>query len=131
MNYKKHTLANGSTIVTMSPHGFKFNDGTESSPQDRELCDLFTLRKDFVVAREIKGMKLTKTIFKLSNEQLDLLRSISTSCDLVVVPFQLLEAISRSTNEFKNIVAFNSTPETARSAPQDKIVDVNNWSVID
>lgn len=136
MQYNTHTLANGATIVTFSPHGFKFNDGTESSPQQKEFCNFFTLKKEFKVVGEIKGMKLTSTDFVLSTEQLDLLESVSTTADLLLVPFQMLEAYRKNCERYpdhkkiKNIVSFNSTPETARSSPQDKIVDINNWSVI-
>ena len=133
MQYNTHTLANGATIVTFSPHGFKFNDGTEAQPQNKEFCNFFTLKKEFKVVGEIKGMKLTSTEFVLSNEQLDLIETVSTNADLLLVPFQLLEAYRKNCPNHKkinNIVSFNSTPETARSAPQDKIVDVNNWSVI-
>lgn len=139
MNFLTHTLANGATVVTFSPHAFKFSDGTEAQPQTKEFCDFFTLKKNFKVIRENKGMKFTKTSFDLSEEQYEKLQSLS-NYDMLLMPFQLLQAV----HEFKsyramptphmsiihNAVAFNATPETARSAPQDKVVDINNWSVI-
>lgn len=132
MKYNTHTLSNGSTVVTFSNHQFKFSDGTIAPPQNKEFCDFFTIQKNFVVDREINGMKLTKTVFTLTKNQLDLLSEVSKSCDIVLVPFQLLETINKYSrkDDFTNIVSFNSTPETARSAPQDKVVDISNWSVI-
>jgi hypothetical protein len=132
MNYNKHTLANGSTIVTFSNHQFKFSDGTVAQPQNKEFCDFFTIQKNFVVDREIKGMKLTKLVSTLTKNQLDLLAEVSKSCDIVLVPFQLLETINKYNrkDEFMNIVSFNSTPDTARSSPQDKVVDISNWSIL-
>lgn len=128
-----HTLANGSTVVTLSPHGFKFSDGTEAAPQTKEFCDQFTLTKEFKVVRTINGMALTRTRFVLSKEQKDALRKVAGEVSLVLVPFQFLQALNDSlegSETFENVVAFNATRETARSAPDQKVVDVNNWSVL-
>lgn len=128
-----HTLKNGSTVVSLSPHGFKFSDGTESGPQDRSFVDQFTLAKEFSVLREVGGMKLTRTRFVVSKEQKNLLKQVAEGATLVLVPFQFLQALQDSleTGEsFPNVVAFNATKETARSAPDQKVVDVDNWSVL-
>lgn len=128
-----HTLANGSTIVTLSPHGFKFSDGTEAAPQNKDFCDQFTLTKEFKVVRTVNGMALTRTRFVLSQEQKDALRKVADGVSLVLVPFQFLQALNDSlegSERFENVVAFNATRETARSAPDQKVVDVNNWSVL-
>ena len=123
-----HKLANGATLVHLSPHSFKFSDGTEIGGQDKEVVDLFTLKKKFEILREIKGMKVTKTTFVLDQAQQDEITKISSSADLVLVSFQMLQALHDSGLKLPNIVAFNSTPETARSAPDQKVVDINNWS---
>jgi hypothetical protein len=136
MDYKIHTLANGATVVTTSPHPFKFSDGTVSEAQSKELCDFFTLKKTFGVVREIKGMKITETRFIVSNEQYDFLFELSKKVDIILVPFPFLQSLKEELlsderdciHFLPNVVAFNSTPETSRSAPQDKIVDINNWS---
>jgi len=125
-----HTLANGATLLHLSLHGFKFSDGTECGGQIKELVDKFTLKKKFEVLREIKGMKVTKTSFVLDRQQEGELITLSSKVDIVLVSFQLLQAVYDTGLRIPNVVAFNSTPETARSAPDQKVVDVNNWSGI-
>jgi hypothetical protein len=129
-----HILANGAKLVSLSPHGFKFSDGTESVPQRREFCDQFNLQKEFIILRNLKGMSLTKTSFVVTSEQYGLLHEIASKVDIVLVPFQFLQALHDSFGidlAIDNVVSFNSTKETSRSSPTDKIVDINNWSVID
>jgi hypothetical protein len=128
-----HKLLNGASLVSLSPHGFRFSDGTESDGQDRAFVDQFTLTKEFSVVREVGGMKLTRTRFVVCKEQKTLLAQVANEVTLVLVPFQFLQALQESleTGEsFANVVAFNATKETTRSAPDQKVVDVNNWSVI-
>ena len=130
---KVHTFANGATVASLSPHGFKFSDGTESGPQNKEIVEYFTLQKKFRIIRIIKEMKLTSSRLVVSPQQKDLLREISQIVDLVLVPFQFLQALHDSLEQgevFPNVVAFNATKETARSAPDQKVVDIDNWSVI-
>ena len=86
------------------------------------------LFRSFEVVREIKGMKVTRTSFVLEQGQLDEIAAIAATADLVLVSFQLLQALHDGGLRLPNVVAFNSTPETARSAPDQKVVDVNNWS---
>jgi hypothetical protein len=134
MQYNTHVLANGAKLVTLSPHSFKFSDGTESPPQDKDFCNKFTLKKNFSVARQIKGMNVTKTFFVVSSEQYDCLNEIAKSVDIILVPFQFLQALHDTfgpNGAFDNVVAFNATVDTARSSPNEKIVDINNWSSID
>ena len=129
-----HTLLSGATVVSLSPHGFKFSDGTESVPQRRDFCEQFNLQKKFDVVRNVKGMSLTKTSFVVSSEQYDLLEEVSRKVDIVLVPFQFLQALHDTFgigSAIDNVVSFNSTKETSRSSPTEKVVDINNWSVID
>jgi hypothetical protein len=125
---KIHTLANGAKLVHLSKHKFKFSDGTEAEGQVGELVDKFTLSKEFKVLRQIHGMNVTRTKMVLSKDQVNSLAQIADSVDILLVSFQLLQAICDSGYHIGNVVAFNSTPETARSAPDEKIVDINNWS---
>ena len=128
---KIHTLANGSKLVHLSKHKFRFSDGTEAEPQDSALVDEFTLKKDFQVVKQINGMNLTRTKMVLTLEQATKLYQIACKVDILLLPFQLLQASSDfGFYHCNNMVAFNSTPETARSSPDEKIVDINNWSVI-
>ena len=128
------TLLSGATVVSLSPHGFKFSDGTESVPQRRDFCEQFNLEKEFIILRNVKGMSLTKTSFVVTSEQYGLLHEIASKVDIVLVPFQFLQALHDSWGidlAIDNVVAFNSTKETSRSSPTENVVDINNWSVID
>jgi len=131
MNPKIHKLASGATVISLSPgHGFRFNDGTQAEGQDREICDLFKAERLFEKVAEIAGMTVNRTVFSLSNSQLDALRQLAGQADIVVAPFLVVDILHRQgvRDQFPNVVAFNATAETQRSAPADKVVDINNWS---
>jgi len=130
LTYNLHILSNGATVVTTSPHSFKFSDGTEAPPQNDEFCKYFTLQKNFQVLREVQGMKITKTSFVLSKPQIDCLNIVSYNCSIVLVPFPVLQSIKEGNHFYSNVVAFNSTPDTSRSPLDQKVVDINNWSGI-
>jgi hypothetical protein len=125
-----HTLANGATLCSISLHGFKFSDGTESESQEKELVDFFTLKRDYRKVGEIHGMPLNEVRMVLDEHQLEALRQIAKTVDIVLVPFPVLTSLREQSvrEQFPNVVAYNATTETQRSAPQDKVVDVNNWS---
>ena len=127
---KTHTLNNGAKIVSLSPHGFKFSDGSESDPQNNELVSFFTLERKFQSKGEIKGMAVNAMQMVLSNDQIKKLQEIAAQVDLIIVPFPMLTALREQgiRNEFPNAVAFNATAETQRCPPQEKVVDLNNWS---
>jgi hypothetical protein len=125
-----HTLKNGATIIHLSLHQFQFSDGTVAPPQHKEFVDQFTLSKTFRVLREIAGMKVTKTAMEMNDDQWNSLQTLSQKADLVLVSFQLLQALSDFGKPLPNVVAFNATKETSRSAPDQKIVDIDNWSAI-
>ena len=128
LTYNLHVLSNGATVVTTSPHPFKFSDGTEAPPQNEEFCKYFTLQKNFQVLREVQGMKITKTSFVLSKPQIDCLNIVSYNCSIVLVPFPVLQTLKEGNHLYSNVVAFNSTPDTSRSPVDQKVVDINNWS---
>jgi hypothetical protein len=125
-----HLLVNGASVVSLSPHGFKFSDGSESLSQDQNLVKTFTLKRELREVGQIRGMVLNEVRMVLSDEQLTLLAEIAKQVDIVLVPFPLLTALREQgvRDQFPNVVAFNATTETQRAAPQDKVVDVNNWS---
>ena len=123
-----HSLANGSTLVHLSLHPFKFSDGTECPGQSKELVDKFTLKKKFEVIHKINGMNITKTSFVLDEEQKNQMTNLANSVDIVLVSFQLLQALHDCDLKLPNVVAFNATPETTRLQPDQKVVDINNWS---
>lgn len=125
-----HTLTNGATVILTSPHGFKFSDGTVAEPQTKEVCDELTLRRELKNVGTIKGMPLNQVSMLLSIEQQEFLSTLCKSADIVIIPFPVLSALREQgiRDRFPNAVAFNATAETQRSAPNDKIVDINNWS---
>lgn len=133
MTPKIHTLANGATVLITSPgHGFKFSDGTVAEAQHKEVCDALTLERVSLQVGGIRGMPLNETKMVMSREQRDYLYNLCPLADIVIVPLPVLLALRECGGEvrhtFGNVVATNATTETQRSAPADKIVDINNWS---
>lgn len=127
---KSHTLTNGASVITTSPHPFKFSDGSIAEAQDKDLCERLTLSRTMAVHAIVKGMNLVRVSMLLNDEQLKLLSQMSEAADIVLVPFPVLTALREQgvRDNFPNVVAFNATAETQRSAPDQKIVDINNWS---
>lgn len=127
---KIHTLASGATIISTSNHEFRFSDGTIAEPQDREVVDMFTMERRPVKVQEIKGMTFNSTQMVLSEEQQAALHELRAKADIVLIPYTVLDAMYKQgiRHNFPNCGAFNATPETQRSIPSEKIVDLNNWS---
>lgn len=128
---KKHTLVSGATVVSLSPgHGFRFSDGTTAEPQDAAFAAQFNLSRQLRRVGEIKGMPLNEVKMMLTEEQQTLLSEVCKEADIVIVPFPVLAAMREQgiRDKFPNAVAFNATTETMRSPPNEKVVDINNWS---
>lgn len=126
-----HRLGNGATVIPLSPgHGFKFSDGTACGPQNKEVCDFFTLQRESLYVRSIKGMSVNQIRMQPSDEQIRALRRLAKMADLVMAPLPLILGLREAgvRIEFPNVVAMNATPETMRSAPAEKVVDITNWS---
>jgi hypothetical protein len=129
-NFLKATLTNGATISSISSHSFKFSDGSELAGQPAELVSQFDIERKVTKVGEVVEMPLYRQGFKLTNYQLTYLKILSQEVDLLIVPVMLLDALRfmDERDNFPNLVAFNATNETQRSAPADKIVDIENWS---
>lgn len=127
---KIHTLNNGSTIIHLSDHKFTFSDGTIAEAQDIELVEYFTLQRVYKEKPSINGMKVNELCFILSDNQLDMLKELSSYADIVLLPLPMLTALRNTgrRDEFINCLAYNSTIETQRKPFAEKIVDINNWS---
>ena len=128
---KKHTLVSGATIISLSPgHGFKFSDGTTAEPQNEAFASKFNLSRQLRKVGELRGMPLNEIKLILTEEQQKLLADVCLLADIVIVPFPVLAAMREQgiRDKFPNAVAFNATQETMRSPPNEKIVDINNWS---
>jgi len=126
-----HNLLSGATVLITSPgHGFKFSDGTSCPGQDPELCGKLTLKREIRKVASIKGMDVNQVAMILSEEQIALLKDLANQADLVMIPFPVLTALREQgvRDQVQNCVAMNATLDTQRSAPSDKIVDINNWS---
>ena len=125
-----HILSDGTTLTTISGHGFRFSDGTECAGQHANVVSEFTLSREFVSMPAIAGHGCNMMSMKMSFIQIERLKEISNEVDIVVVPFPVLVSLREQgiRNEFPNVVAFNATSETQRSRPDEKIVDIENWS---
>ena len=126
-----HTLASGATLMVTSPgHGFRFTDGTVAAAQDKAICDRLTLKRELRKIGTIKGMTLNEVRLVINDEQQIFLTELCKTTDIVLVPFPVLAALREQgiRDKFPNAVAFNATADTARSAPADKVVDLDNWS---
>ena len=124
-----HTLSNGATVISTSMHGFKFSDDTECSGNP-EIAKMFTLERVTANKTTIKGMAVNETRMVINEEQKVYLGELCQSYDIVIVPFPVLVSLREMgiRDNFPNAVAFNATKETQRLPPQDKIVDIQNWS---
>ena len=126
-----HTLKSGATVLVTSPgHGFKFSDGSIAEPQEKSVCDLLTLKRVSKKRGEIKGMTLNETLLQIDHLQQEYLAGLCREADIVLLPFPILAALREQgiRDQFPNAVAFNATVETQRSAPAEKVVDIDNWS---
>jgi len=127
-----HTLKDGTRIAITSRHGFKFSDGTEYVPAlfagavEMPWTDI-RVESSSTWGELPCGAKVSRRELYLPFDSQSILESLEDSdIDIILVSFQLLEA-ARGRN-FKKVVAFNSTAETARLRPSEKIVDLNNWA---
>jgi hypothetical protein len=127
---KIHTLNNGATVISLSAHPFTFSDGTIAESQDETLVREFTLPRELESMPAIAGMKVNRTNMILSEDHLVRLDELASSVDVVILPFPVLTALREQgvRDKFPNCLAFNSTVETQRSPPNEKIVDIDNWS---
>jgi hypothetical protein len=125
-----HNLASGAKVMSLSGHSFKFSDGTVAEPQTGFYVNFFTLKRVTKKITTIRGMAVNAINMVLDEKQLNLLEHLSSKADIVLLPFPVLTALREQgvRGTYPNCVAFNATAETQRSAPADKIVDINNWS---
>lgn len=126
-----HTLANGARVIVTSPgHGFKFSDGTQCVPQNKEICDALTCKREEITTFHICGMRVNQIMMTLDEQQLHILSCLCQAADIILVPLPVLVALREASirSYYPNVVAMNATPKTQRLPPDQKIVDINNWS---
>jgi len=128
-----HTLKDGRKIAITSKHSFKFSDGTEFRlPEDFPLdfVDALTVQREFWEVSEALPNKATESFQWLTKESLRILEVLSENVDIVLVSYMIISALKVMVkrDEFPNVLAMNSTPETAREVPEKKVVDIDNWA---
>jgi hypothetical protein len=125
-----HTLVSGAKLISLSPHQFQFSDGTTSEPQEADVVGLFTLKRELTPKGQLAGMAVNETAMRLSAGQQEALAELAGMADLVILPFPVLTALREQgiRDQFPNCVAFNATQDTQRSPPNEKVVDIQNWS---
>ena len=129
-----HTLKDGRKIAITSKHSFRFSDGTEfpGVPEDfpMDFVDALTVEREFREIPEALPNKASESIQILSPNNLYILRQLANQVDIVLVSYMIISAMKEmgTRKAFKNVLAMNSTPETAREIPEKKIVDIENWA---
>lgn len=134
-----HTLANGLSVAVTSPHGYKFSDGTElvlpESIDDKYVTALTVEDIDENVF--LGKVPAVHTRKRLPESAINHLRSLmgEPTIDIILVPFVVIAALYDMEREgmltrgdWSKVVAYNATPETRRSRPDEKIVDTRRWS---
>ena len=121
-------------ITSLSPHPFKLSNGDVLPAQSKEVVDFFTLTRKttsvYVHRIAQLGMEVNTITMALTEGQGAALEKLALNADIVIIPFPMLTALREQgiRHLYQNCVAFNATQETQRSAPNDKVVDLMNWS---
>jgi hypothetical protein len=129
-------LKNGQVVIQTSPHGGKFSDGTVFEPSKEDIEEIkATWVKWLNVKREFETVDgflvpTTKSTQSLSAEGVKALEKYRDKNALILVSFMILSALKEMgvRDEFPYVVGMNATKETARSTPQDKVIDVENFA---
>jgi aspartate 1-decarboxylase len=129
-------LQNGQKVIQTSPHGAKFSDGTIFKPSVEEVEEIKTTWvKTLNVNRQFERVDgflvpTTKSTQSLSEEGVAALEHYKDKDVLILVSFMVLAALKEMgiRDKFPYVVGMNATRETARSAPQDKVIDVENFA---
>ena len=134
VEFPVHTLNDGTRVVMTSKHGFTFSDvivATAPFDVSNEYVDTLKVEREFKVVWE--NPRCTESTQRVSDSSLKVLDALQASedVDIILVPFMLIGALKDMgiRNQYPKALAFNATPETARtSVVSEKIVDVNNWA---
>jgi hypothetical protein len=129
-----HTLKDGRKVILTSNHGFKFSDGTEfpglSKDFPMDFLDALAVKREFREVSAALPNKATESRQSLPKEALEILSKLSMEADIILVSFMVISALKEMgiRNLYPKVLAFNATPETTRSSPQEKVVDITNWA---
>jgi len=124
-----HILKNNERVVITSSHGYKFSDGSIAEKgAPKEAAKLIEANRTFSQVRE----RVFESKQSLTPESLKILAELNKRGNWVLVSFFVRSALHsmglRDDPRFSNVMAFNSTVETKRSKPNEKIVDINKWA---
>lgn len=133
------TLSNGIKIIPTSFHGSKFSDGTVFSPSEEEIEQIKAEFACLTVAREfatkelpIQGISASTSWSTVTEDGLAKLRQVQKMNPeaIILVSFMIVDALCTMgiKDEFPLVLSTNATPATTRSAPQDKVWDIGNFS---
>lgn len=153
-NFATFSLNSSRSVVLTSAHGGKFSDGTEvvlTADQKAAITAAFAafsvaLSDGKVLSRLPAGegcafnrSRLAPISFRDEVAAMVLADNLQQHCaELGAVAWvslpcrQALNVLAAKLDdgrEWPNLCAMRSTPETARSAPQDKIVDLDGWTL--
>jgi len=120
---EKHTLKDKRTIAILSPHEYKFSDGTVSFGSSISFVKRLRAKIKFV-PKVNKKVKATKMVPFLNAVQVDELKDISASNDIVLASNIFITALENIgvREEFKNVVFPRFKKRNKRT---EKIVDID------
>lgn len=135
-----HELANGETVAITSKHGYTFSDGTSCQEEMNAAARNNSISFDYLDKIVVESRKFTPalalprkatmSVSSLSRDSLLHLEELSKRVDVVLVSFMAIDALKQMgiRHHYPKVLAFNSTPETARvNSVTEKVVDLNNW----
>lgn len=132
-------LKNGTKVIQTSGHAAKFSDGTTFNPGPeeaqliKEFWEFLNVRRDFrQVEAPIPGLKLSTSSQYIDKDDLERLNKFlknQPDC-YILVSFMVISALREMgiRDKYPRLIAGNATKETSRSAPADKIWDIENMA---
>lgn len=132
--FPHHILKDGRKVILTSKHGYRFSDGTEIKgvPEGFPLdfLDALPVKREFREVSAALPNRATESRQSLPKEALEILSKLSGEADIVLVSFMVVSAMKEMgiRNLYPKVLAFNATPETSRSSPQEKVIDIANWA---
>lgn len=132
-------LKNGCKLVQTSGHGCKFSDGTDAefTPEQAEEIKNFwsflNVKRDFkAIPAPVPGLKLSTSSQYISATDLQKLDGfLEANPDVyVLASFMVISALREMgiRDNYPRVIAGNATRETSRSAPADKVWDIENMA---
>jgi hypothetical protein len=117
-------------IAGLSPHGFRLSNGDEVPGQVKEFVDAVRVDMESTPVDSKLPVSVSRQTLSINSDGLAVLEFMQHNFDITIVPFMVISALDQMgvRDKYPNVLAYNATPETRRSAPADKVVDLDNWS---